>query len=1106
MHLAQPAERRESAYDWDAWYRQYDLLPSLQARLRIVRQQIVAALNECRAGPIRIVSVCAGDGRDLLGALPEHPRRNDVTAALLDNHGESLARGRAAAEQAGLGRQFRFIEADATQAGNYVGHAPADLVLLSGFLGHLRHEDVPRLIESLPMLCKPGGCVIWNRHLVIHGGSQQVPVIREHFRKTGFEEVHFEAASPDGFAVGRGRFTGTVAPLDPTRVLFEFVGLDRLLTATPPSSGELTSQNASSARREEMFQPPAAEFSWGVEQTICERFEHVAVLHASRTALGSGAWQPTYAELNVSANRLAHAMVGLGGAPGDRVALLLRHDAPLIASILAVLKAGRIVVVLNPSDPPARLKQILDDAEAGLTLTDETNRALATEIAGPARKAFCVEAFSTGPTHNPQIKIALQDLAFLIYTSGSTGRPKAVMQSHRNVVFNARRLSRGMEIRPEDRLTLLASPSGGQGVATTWCALLNGAALCPFPPMERSVAGLADWMVQHRITVYVSAPSLFRPFVKTLEGRQRFPDVRLVRLGSESATADDFAAYRRHFSDECVFFLTLSSSETGNTTQFRMTRNDAVTEERLPVGFPADGIEVLLLDERGREVPNGETGEIAVRGHYLSPGYWRNASLTAERFSKSSSPDDVRIFYSGDLACRAADGLLRFMGRKDTRIKFRGHRVEVSEIEDALARQPEVERAVVSARSLPGGETQLVAYVIPRVGQTCAVETLRRALHTTLPAYMVPAAFVFLEEFPLTPHGKIDRQALPPPEEPRASARRGGKPRDIIENTLARIWESVLGSAPIGRRDDFFELGGTSLQSVEVLLHIEERLGTLLPPSVLAEHSTIEHLAAVLAGHVVFSSSSPLVPLRTADTGRPLFLVHSGQGDVVTYGQLARRLPDRPIYGLQSVGLHGESWPLLSVPAMARRYLPEILAKDPTGPYLLSGTCMGGLVAFELAQMLVRQGRKVGLLALLDVRHPRPSWQHHEVVERLYGPLRDPVRDAFRILRWSIARAAGLGRKARWLPAYRRFVAHMNSRANRSYKPAFYPGALTLFITADTKFPREDLRLQMRRHARAAQVITVPGVRSGLFVKPAVDELGRQLRVCLELAETTPSP
>ena len=167
---------------------------------------------------------------------------------------------------------------------------------------------------------------------------------------------------------------------------------------------------------------------------------------------------------------------------------------------------------------------------------------------------------------------------------------------------------------------------------------------------------------------------------------------------------------------------------------------------------------------------------------------------------------------------------------------------------------------------------------------------------------------------------------------------------------------------------------------------------------------------------------------------------------------------------------------------------------------------MGGMVALELAQLLVQQGRQVGLLALLDSLHPQPSWQHHEWSEKLYGPARDTVRDAFRMLRWSIIRASGLGHRARWLLAYRRFVTHLNSRANRSYKPKPYPVIITLFITAETRFPREDRRLLMRRYAKEARIITIPGNRAGLFIKPAVDKLAQQLQTCLKSAEKKNAP
>lgn len=746
------------------------------------------------------------------------------------------------------------------------------------------------------------------------------------------------------------------------------------------------------------------------------------------------------------------------------------------------------------------------DAGSGAIITDSANRGLAAQIVGKNHHLVGFEEHSTGPAHNPEIKAAPDAVAFIIFTSGSTGRPKGVMQTHRNITHNVFRLTRGMGLQAEDRITLLASPSGGQGLSTMWCALLNGAALCPFPMVEKGVTGLADWVKENKITVFVSSVSIFRHFMQTLKDGECFPDVRLVRFGSEPATADDFAAYRKHFAAQCVLLNTLSSTETGNVTQHRFMSDDRVAPGRLPVGWAAAGVEMRLLDEQGREVGEGETGEIAVRSPFLSPGYWRNESLTAERFSAGRGPGDIRVFHTGDLGRRTADGSLIFMGRKDARVKVRGYRIEVSEIEDALVNQPEVEGAVVCTREALNHDTQLVAYVVLRAGRMCPPETLRRVLRSTLPGYMVPGSFVFLEKFPLTPHGKIDRQALPPPPENRPPPSRSSRPRDVVEAQLARIWQLVLGISGISRRDDFFDLGGTSIQSAEVLARIEELLGASLSPSTLVEHSTIERLAGLVAGYVVIPSPSPLVTLRAADAGRPLFLVHSGQGEVTSYGLLVRRLPGRPIFGLQSVGLQGEGWPLMSIRAMAERYLREIVAKDPTGPYLLGATCMGGMVAFEMAQMLVRQGRKVGLLALFDVPCPLPKWQHHDWVERLYGPIRDPGRDAFRMLRWAIVRAVGLGRTPRGVIAYRRFVAHMNSRANRRYHPEFFPGTLTLFNTVQSKFPRQDLRLLMRRYAKETQIIPLPGNRTGLFAKPVVDELARQLQNAFELAEGKGSP
>ncbi|CAN5909888.1 hypothetical protein BH11VER1_BH11VER1_09820 [soil metagenome] len=210
--------------DWSDWHQRYDLSTSLAVRLRIVIEQIAAAIDECSAGPVTIVSLCAGDGRDVIGALAEHKRRADINAWLLDTHKDSLARGEALAEEQGLAGQLRFLEADAGLLGNYANIVPADIILLSGFLGHIRQHDIPSLIASLPMLCKVGGFVIWNKHLVANDGPVAVLAIREILARAQFEEIQFQVTEIDGYAVGRARFCGRSLELDATRVFFEFEG------------------------------------------------------------------------------------------------------------------------------------------------------------------------------------------------------------------------------------------------------------------------------------------------------------------------------------------------------------------------------------------------------------------------------------------------------------------------------------------------------------------------------------------------------------------------------------------------------------------------------------------------------------------------------------------------------------------------------------------------------------------------------------------------------------------------------------------------------------------------------------------------------------------
>ncbi len=592
--------------------------------------------------------------------------------------------------------------------------------------------------------------------------------------------------------------------------------------------------------------------SWRVADTarsIPELFEAQALRNPARMAIGGTAWRPTFAELDGAANRLAHALLERGATAHTRVALLMRHDAPLIASVLAALKTGATVVVLNATDPPARLEQLRADTTPALIVTDSGHRSLALR-AGFARDAIVgvAERPDGAPHPAPGIGVAPDDLALLLCTSGSTGRPVAVAQTHRNVLHNVLRHTNGLGVCGDDRIVLLASPSGGQGAGTVWTALLNGATLCPFPVIERGLTGLARWLDDNGVTVFVASASLFRHFVATLDGAC-LPGIRLVRLGSEQALRSDFEAWREHFSPRCSFANTYSSSETGAIAQHLMGADAEPAAGRLPAGRAAQDTEILVLGEDGAELAPGRTGGIVVRSRYISPGYLGEEALMARRFG--TGEDGVRWFRTGDYGCRGEDGLLTVLGRSDNLVKIRGNRVSLSEVETTLSMGAGVAGAAVCASVSPRGDTRLTAYVVPAPVLAATPTGLRRELRTKLPDHAVPSAFVFLEQLPLTAHGKVDRERLAQleataPAPPAASAPEGATaelPASETEEIVAALWSRVLERDHVGREEDFFDLGGDSLAAAEIAVGVQQALGVEIGLRAFATEPTVAALA-----------------------------------------------------------------------------------------------------------------------------------------------------------------------------------------------------------------------------------------------------------------------
>lgn len=660
-------------------------------------------------------------------------------------------------------------------------------------------------------------------------------------------------------------------------------------------------------------------------------------------------------------------------------------------------------------------------------------------------------------------------------------------------------------ITPHDRVALLTSCSLSASSPTLFGALLNGAALFPFHIRSQGVERLAMWLDEKRITVLHTVPTIFRQLGRPGMSKHSFAAMRLVRLGGEPVLPADVGIFRQQWPESCQLMQSLSSTETGIICATIINGEMMHSNGRLPVGSPVRGVEVSLIDDRNQPIENGGEGRIVVRSARLKQGYWRQPELTAEKFKSDPQDSTLRAFISNDLGRFLPDGSLEHIGRADSVVKINGQRVDLGELEAALLATGIAREAAVAMHEDKPGKKRLLCFYVPKPNTAASPVDIRRQLHAKMPAQAIPADFIALDHLPKTVAGKIDRGALRPPLRWKANVvlDRSHGPRGILDKRLLVIWETALGIYPIHRNDDFFELGGTSLQSVEILLQIEELFGVSLPPSTLVEHNTIEKLSGLLSSRGAGYSQNVLVKLREGGPGRPLFLIHSAVGDVASYGLLTRRLEGRPIYGLQSVGLNGESWPMTNLPAMARRYLPEILSQDPTGPYFLAGTCMGGMVALELAQMLVQQGKTVSFLGLLDVLFPLPKWWQMSWWKKAYYALSTPAHNSWQTLRWATIRGLGLGQSDRFLPAYRRYVWRTNGRAFRRYRPKVFPGKITFFITAEAEFDYEgDPRLMLLPMAKTAQVVKIPGSRGDLFQKPMVDELAQQLQKALERSES----
>jgi acyl-coenzyme A synthetase/AMP-(fatty) acid ligase len=583
------------------------------------------------------------------------------------------------------------------------------------------------------------------------------------------------------------------------------------------------------------------------EGSIGDRFAAQVRRFPDRLAVRTPDARLTYADLDHAAARVAAALRRPAAGP---VALVLDSAEAFVVASLGAAVAGAIQVPLDRAFPPPRLIHVLEQSGARTILASERHAGFAREIGGPGCAVLVMESLAAhagddGPAAGDPGAVPRpgpDTIAAIEYTSGSTGQPKGIVRSHRGVLHDVLRHTNMSRLCPEDRLML-----PGRGAVHAFHALLNGAAFLPAERHHDAIAGLADWLAAERVTVLRCAVSYFRAFAGALTGAERFPHLRLIELYGEPVYERDVDLYRKHFSTDCLLVSTLGTSEFGDFAHHFVDRGSALPGGVVPAGYPAQDVEVLLLDEDGRPTRE-DAGEIALRSRYGAVGYWQMPELTAALFGPAEA-DGRRVYRTGDVGRIGADGGLHHLGRRDFQVKINGNRVHVSEVEAALLDHEAVRAAAVLGREEAPGQTRLVAYVVPAGPTPPGVSALRRTVAARLPAFMVPSAFVVLDALPKTATGKVDRRALPAPDRARPALETPyAAPGTPLEERLAALWAEVLHVDEVGVDDSFFELGGNSLLATALATGVVESFSLSLPLRTLLESGTVRAMAgAILA-------------------------------------------------------------------------------------------------------------------------------------------------------------------------------------------------------------------------------------------------------------------
>ena len=689
-----------------------------------------------------------------------------------------------------------------------------------------------------------------------------------------------------------------------------------------------------------------------------------------------------YRELNSRANQLARYLRGLGVGRDTLVALCIDRSMEMVVALLAILKAGGAYVPLDPEYPKDRLEFMLRDTQASVLLTQKRISQIPPDYPG---HRVCLdedrETIARESDENLVREATADSLAYVIYTSGSTGTPKGVMIRHGSVCNFLASMAAEPGLCSKDTLLAVTTLSFDIAGLEIYLPLSVGARIV-LASRDVTVDGfrLAVQLSDCGATMMQATPFTWRMLLAS--GWQGSRELKIL-CGGE-ALSEDLAS---QLAPRCASLWNMYGPT--ETTIWSSIQRVPENIGKISLGRPIANTQYYVLDGYLNPVPVGVAGELHIGGAGLARGYLNRPELVSEKFISnpfSKNPKE-RLYKTGDRVRYLSGGEIEFLGRIDDQVKIRGYRIELGEIEAMLGQHAGIQQAVVLAREDIPGDRRLVSYAVATPGSTPSASDLRNFLMQKLPEYMVPSIFVSLESLPLTANGKLDRKALPAPNQTRSDLSETiTPPRTPIEEVLASIWAEVLKLDEVGIHDNFFHLGGHSLLAIQVISRMRNNFRMDLPVRTLFEAPTIAQLAARLehpSKPIVSSNGkatySHLIELRSGPNQKPIFCFPyrcGVQGEYTHFLRLAKYMEEYSFYGLQAKAADSHTPPHASVEELATNYVREIEDFEPNGPYYLIGDCAGAPEAYETARQLSTRGKIVGLLVLLDARGPYLSGRY----------------------------------------------------------------------------------------------------------------------------------